>query len=373
MGKGFDNVLGILKARQIAFDPEETRVRADIFLDALRGKPGALKRLREFGRSKQAGGAAGFPKLDLPAVPITVERTPGDYLGTEARWFIKAAGSPYLQALVRISFAVIFFLSYVEAIPIAGSLISASLDIALSGGRVLIKQLQGLVPTLVGLIPLPYMNLVGIGLVSIIGMILWPLLAMVSFSRQDFASAIESMIRVIPAPIGTALADTFLDANRTISKLDTKRRKVLEDLMGGLEAIKAYGPPAAETTKKGVQTFIRAVREVQEEVPTATAVPEPVPVTAPIAEPVPVAEPVAEPAPVAEPEPAPAAAPPPPAAAPPPMSALDRLRSQKTGFTAPKQLKGGRRNTLSKKPTKTRKWKTRRHRKSATFFGPGSR
>ena len=148
MGKGFDNVLGILKARQIAFDPEETRVRADIFLDALRGKPGALKRLREFGRSKQAGGAAGFPKLDLPAVPITVERTPGDYLGTEARWFIKAAGSPYLQALVRISFAVIFFLSYVEAIPIAGSLISASLDIALSGGRVLIKQLQGLGPRL---------------------------------------------------------------------------------------------------------------------------------------------------------------------------------------------------------------------------------
>jgi hypothetical protein len=377
MGKDFDNVLGILKARQVPFDPEETRVRADLVMDVLRGKTGALKRLRAFGRSKQAGGAAGFPKLDLPAVPITVETTPGDYLGTEARWFIKAAGSPYLQALVRISFAVIFFLSYVEAIPIAGSLISASLDIALSGGRVLIKQLQGLVPTLVGLIPLPYMNLVGLGLVSIVGMVLWPLLAMISFSRQDFASAIESMIRVIPPPIGSALADTFLDANRTISKLDTKRKQVLADLMGGLEAIKEYGPPAAETTKKGVQKFISAVREVQEEVPTATAVPEPVPVTAPIAEPVPVAEPVAapapEPAPVAEPEPASAAAPPPPAAAPPPMSALDRLRSQKTGFTAPTQLKGGRRNTLSKKPKKTRKWKTRRHRMSARFSEPGSR
>jgi len=348
MGKDFDNVLGILKARQVPFDPEETRVRGELVMDVLRGKTGALKRLRAFGQSKQAGGAG----LDFSSIPIKVPETPGDYLGTQARWFIKVAGSPYLQSLVRISFAFIFFLSYIESIPVAGSLISASLDIALSGGRILIKQLQALVPTLVGLIPLPFMNLIGLGLVSIVGMILWPLLAMVSLSRQDFASAIESFIRVIPPPIGSVLADTFLDANRTVTKLDGNRKKILSDMVAGLGALQSAGPPAADQVKQGAQKLLAAVRQVQEAVFTATAVPEPVPVAAPMAEPVPTAEPVA---------------------APPPMSALDRLRSQKTGFTAPTQLKGGRRNTLSKKLLKSRKWKTRRHRTSARFFGPGSR
>ena len=48
MGKDFDNVLGILKARQVPFDPEETRVRGELVMDVLRGKTGALKRLRAF-------------------------------------------------------------------------------------------------------------------------------------------------------------------------------------------------------------------------------------------------------------------------------------------------------------------------------------
>jgi hypothetical protein len=345
MGGDFDNVLGILKARHVDFDADEARVRGRLVVDALRGKTGALDRIRAFGQTKQAGGAA--------AIPIAVPSVPGDFVGEQGRWIIKAAGSPYLQALVRMSFTVIFFLSYIESIPIAGSLVSAVLDIALSGGRILIKQLQTIVPTLVGLIPLPFMNLVGLGMVSIVGMILWPLLAIISLSRQDFASAIESFIRAIPPPLGSALADTFLDANRTVSKLNTNRKKVLADLVAGLGAIQEYGPVAADQTKKGAQKLLAAVREVQEEVPTATPVPEPVPTAEPVA-----------PEPVPEPEgPAPSA---------PPMSALDRLRSQTTSFTAPKQLRGGRK-TLSKKPTKTRKWKTRRHRKSATFSEPGSR
>jgi hypothetical protein len=247
------------------------------------------------------------------------------------------------------SFTVIFFLSYIESIPIAGSLVSATLDIALSGGRILIKQLQTIVPTLVGLIPLPFMNLVGIGMVSIVGMILWPLLAIISFSRQDFASAIESFIRVIPPPIGTGLADAFLDANRTVSKLDANRQKVLSDLVAGLGALQDYGPVAADQTKKGAQKLLAAVREVQQEIPTATAVPEPTPVNAPMAEPVPTAEPVTEV---------------PPAPSAPPM--------EPTPVTAPKQLRGGRK-TLSNKPTKSRKWKTRRHRKSVKSSEPGSR
>jgi hypothetical protein len=340
MGGDFDNVLGILKARHVDFDADEARVRGRLVVDALRGKPGALNRIRAFGQTKQSGGAA--------AIPIAVPKAPGDFIGEQGRWFIKAAGSPYLQALVRMSFTVIFFLSYIESIPIAGSLVSATLDIALSGGRILIKQLQTIVPTLVGLIPLPFMNLVGIGMVSIVGMILWPLLAIISFSRQDFASAIESFIRVIPPPIGTGLADAFLDANRTVSKLDNNRQKVLADLVAGLGALQQYGPVAADQTKKGAQKLLAAVREVQQEIPTATAVPEPTPVNAPMAEPVPTAEPVTE-------------APPPSA---PPM--------EPTSVTAPKQLRGGRK-TLSNKPTKSRKWKTRRHRKSVKSSEPGSR
>ena len=76
MGRDFGNVLGILKARKIAFDPEEAQVRAELLLDSLRGKTGALKRLRAFGKTKQSGGAAGFPILDLPEVPVEIARTP---------------------------------------------------------------------------------------------------------------------------------------------------------------------------------------------------------------------------------------------------------------------------------------------------------
>jgi hypothetical protein len=79
--------------------------------------------------------------------------------------------------------------------------LSAVLDVTLAGGRILIKTVQKALPVLFGIIPLPFMSLVGISLAAVFGMLLWPVVAIISFSRQEFTTAIEAFIRIIPPPL----------------------------------------------------------------------------------------------------------------------------------------------------------------------------
>jgi hypothetical protein len=350
--------------------------------------------------------AAALPTMEsflksqgIPNIPITVKRTPGDFLGDGARWWIKVASSPYLGVLVKLTFMVMFFLSYLEATPIIGSVLSAALDLTLSGGRIVVKALQKGIPPLVGLIPIPYAQFVGVALVSVVGLFVWTILATISFSRQDFTSAIESMLRIMPMPIGDALADSFLDANRTLDQLSQRKNKLTSDVMSGLTTVQGLitqlgstfdssSSDAFNRVKSGTDLLMNAARALSEKaVPTATPVapaPSAPPAEAPVAQeapPAPVPEPVAQeaPPPPAAPAPAPAPeapAPPPPAAPTPepktpetPMSALERLRGQKTNVNVGKGFRGGK--TLSTKRREARKWTIRQL--SARFSGAGLR
>jgi hypothetical protein len=287
-----------------------------------------------------------------------------------------------------------------------------------AGGRILVKILQKGIPVMFGLIPLPGAQLFGMVLVSVVGMFVWTIFAVISFSRQDFTSAIDSMLRIIPMPIGDALADGFLDINRTADQMNDKRIKLTEDVWNGLLLVQDFGTQIAEyfqtkgseaykRVKSGSDTLLDAVRGIRGAEAAATAVPTATPATGPVTEPVPTATPVPEaPAPAAETPPAPEApapeapapeapapeapapapvaqeAPPAPAPvaqeAPPtpelktpetPVSALERLRGQKTNIDVGKGFRGGK--TLSTKRREARKWTIRQL--SARFSGAGLR
>jgi hypothetical protein len=339
----------------------------------------------------------------VPQIPVTAKKIPGDFLGNGARWWVKVAASPYLGTLVKLTFFFMFFLSFLESTPLVGSALSVAMDATLAGGRVLVKVLQKGVPAMIGLIPLPYTQLVGVILVSVVGMFVWTILAIISFQRQDFTSAIDSMLRILPPPLGDSLGDAFLELNRTADQFNSKRIKLTDDIWNGLLIVQemiATASKSVGTTTSGIlgrvqagsDTLLNAVRGLRgpvaappgpEPVPTAVPVPEAVPVAAPPGpEPVPTAVPVAAPpvpdaAPMAVPDAAPMAVPAPPVPAPPaapafemgPQPALDRLRSQKTSFTAPNQLRGGKR--LSTKTRRVSKWKT--HPLYERFSGLGLR
>jgi hypothetical protein len=333
--------------------------------------------------------AAALPTMEsflksqgIPNIPITVKRTPGDFLGDGARWWIKVASSPYLGVLVKLTFMVMFFLSYLEATPILGSVLSAALDLTLSGGRIVVKALQKGIPPLVGLIPIPYAQFVGVALVSVVGLFVWTILATISFSRQDFTSAIESMLRIMPMPIGDALADSFLDANRTLDQLSQRKNKLTSDVMSGLTTVQGLitqlgstfdssSSDAFNRVKSGTDLLLNAARTLSEKaVPTATPVapaPSAPPAEAPVAQEAP---PAPVPEPVAQEAPPPPAAPVPEAKTPEtPMSALERLRGQKTNVNVGKGFRGGK--TLSTKRREARKWTIRQL--SARFSGAGLR
>ncbi len=241
-------LLEVLDRHGVKYNKEEGEKRFDLLIKGLRRDPSFEKELAEFKKSKrQAGGA--------DEIPIPVKMTPGDFLGSEARWFVEAMGSPYAQVVVRILFTFLFFLSYLENIPVVGSILSAVLDVMLASGRILIKTVQKALPPVLGLIPLPYTSMFGIVVASVFGLLVWPVLAIVSFSRQDFTSAIESFIRVIPPPMGDALADAFLDANRTVYKLNEKREKLSGDIVSGLQTIMGLGKTVGSQVSEGAKTL----------------------------------------------------------------------------------------------------------------------
>jgi hypothetical protein len=231
--------------------PSDFDERMEVVQAALRNSPDFEDKLEAF-KKKKVGGA----------IPIPVKPDSVDFLGPQLRWFVQVMGSPYAQGVVRSLFMIIFFISYLESIPLFGSILSAGLDVMVAGGKSLIKTVQTNIPPLVGLIPLPFMSLVGLMIASIFGLIMWPIFAMVSFSRQDFAVAIESSIRMIPPPIGNTIADLFMEANRMIAKIDTKRRKLADDIYKGIKVLTDALSGVSSQFKEQAGTLATKTKEV---------------------------------------------------------------------------------------------------------------
>jgi hypothetical protein len=315
--------------------PEDFDERLDIIVAGLKRKSNYKDKLEKF--KKQSGGAEP-PPVAPPFIPDTE-----DFLGPRLRWFLSAMTTPYARTMLQGLFMVVFFLSYLEKIPVFGSILSASLDVILAGGKTLIKTVQSLLPVTIGMIPLPYTSLVGIAMASLLGFIVWPIFAIISLSRQDFVAAVESYIRMIPSPIGDMLANTFLEGNRAVAKIDEKRIKLGNDISAGLTQISQLATSATSSMKEGLTDLARQTREAastaQKSMPTMPEMPE-MPTQYQQAT-IPVAP------------------------GPEPTSALERLRSQKTAFKAPTLRKGGfhrrtRRKTWRTKTRTTRVLTTRR-------------
>jgi hypothetical protein len=232
---------------------DDSRERMDLFISRMKNEPGSKERLEKYAaESPQSGGAT---------IPIPVIPSKDDFLGPEIRWIVDVMGSPYMVIFVRMLLTVIFFVSYLEELPVFGGILSAVLDLMVTGGRVLIKVVQRFLPPMIGLVPLPFMGILGMAIAGVFGMLIWPIIAIISFSRQEFTTAIEAMFRALPPPIGDTIADAFLDTNRTAYRMNEKRKKIVEDIVSGLRTVMNLGNSMMSTNAGKLSDKLTEVAE----------------------------------------------------------------------------------------------------------------
>lgn len=253
----------VLDRHGVNYDKEEATQRYNLLIKGLLRDPTYESDLKAFKQTQQGG-------ADENAIPIPIKESKDDFLGPQMRWVVEGLGSPYAQPVIRILFMVLFFVSYLESLPVFGGILSAVLDIMIAGGRILIKSVQKAIPPLFGLIPLPFMSLVGIGMAAVFGMLVWPIVAIVSFSRQEFTTAIEAFLRIVPPPLGDMIADTFMDANRTVYRLNEKRKKIVNDITAGLKAIVDTGKSVGSQAVQGAQTLITRTQQAAQQAQQVT-------------------------------------------------------------------------------------------------------
>ena len=234
--------------------PDDFDERLDIIIAGLKRKSNYKQKLEKF-KQRHSGGA----EPDPVAPPIIPDSE--DYLGPRLRWFLTAVTSPYARTLLEGIFMVVFFVSYLEKIPVFGSILSASLDIILAGGKIMVKSVQSLLPAAIGVIPLPYTSMAGIAIAALFGFIVWPIFAIVSLSRQDFVAAIEAFTRMIPAPLGDMIANTFLEGNRAVAKIDEKRIRLGNDVANGLDQLSTLTNSVSSSMKEGFDTLAKQTQE----------------------------------------------------------------------------------------------------------------
>ena len=233
--------------------PDDFDERLDIIVSGLKKKPDFSSKIAAF-KHKTRGGAEGDP------VAPTIKRDSEDYLGPRLRWFLQALTSPYARTMLEGVFVVVFFLSYLERTPVVGSILSAGLDLMLAGGKIATKSFQAAIPAIMGLAPIPYASMVGLVMAAMFGFTVWPIFAIVSLSRQDFTAATESIIRVIPPPIGDVVANMFLEGNRAVSRLDEKRLKLGEDIANALDGVSSVASDLSVQARDGFKTLSDQVR-----------------------------------------------------------------------------------------------------------------
>jgi hypothetical protein len=258
----------ILKRHNIPI-PDDFDERLDIIVSGLKKKPDFSSKIDAF---KKTRGGAEVPPVAPPVTPDT-----DDFLGPRLRWVVQAATSPFARTMLEGIFMVVFFLAYLEKVPVFGSILSASLDVILAGGKTLVKTVQSGLPAMIGLIPLPYASMAGIVMASLFGFIVWPIFAIISLSRKDFAAAAESYIRLIPPPIGDMLANTFLEGNRAVAKIDEKRIRLGNDISDALTQLSELARSVSTAAEEGFKTLaadtVAAASQARAAVPPLPTVP----------------------------------------------------------------------------------------------------
>jgi len=224
---------------------ETTDERIDLLLKALRRERGYSEALKRYG--KQSGGSDS-----------------GDFLGPQVTSFVDAVrGNPEVfRTMLASLFSAVFILDSAEHLPAFGSILGASLDIMLMGGKILTKSIQAALPPMIGLLPIPYASMAGLGMAAVFGMIAWPMIALVSLSRQDFAAATDAYVRAIPPPFGDMLANVFTEGNRAVAKINVRREQLGEDLASAFKMIsESLSGPEVQHAQQGLTSLATRVRE----------------------------------------------------------------------------------------------------------------
>ena len=250
----------VLESNSVPLPPDFDE-RLNLVILGLRKDPKFEDALKSF--KKKTGGA-----LKLPSNIPNIDNE--DWMGPNIINFMDVITSPAARGMLKGLFMVIFFVSYLESIPMFGNILSSALDIMLSANKIITKAIQKNMPPLIGLIPIPYASLIGLILAAMYGAFVWPMIAMVAFSRQDFTSAIESFIRAIPPPLGDTIADSFLEANRMIARMNAKRVKLVNDITGALLMIADLIDAASARINSGIERVNSNVNAVKSTVTSAT-------------------------------------------------------------------------------------------------------
>lgn len=235
--------------------PDDFDDRMDIVVSGLKRKPDYKSKLEKF--RKQKGGS-----------------TQKDWLGPNLNTVIDGLTTPAARGVLQSLFMVVFFVKYLESIPVFGSILGATLDVVIMASKMFVMNVQKALPPLMGLLPIPYAAMAGISMSAIFGMLLWPILALVSFSRTEFSDAIDSYLRIIPPPFGDGIADTFRKANETVYNLNDKRQKVGEDIADAFKIISEAVQDTSSQMKDGFTTLSEKTREVAQQVPQVPQVPK---------------------------------------------------------------------------------------------------
>lgn len=230
--------------KQYKLDSPTTNERIDLLIDALKKKHGYEERLRAYG--KQSGGGDS-----------------SDFIGPQLTAFVESAQNDpeQFRAILGSLFSVIFVMNRIENIPAIGSILGASLDLMLMGGKMMTKAIQSALPPLVGLLPLPYASTAGLVMSAAFGMIAWPVISLVSLSRQDFAAATEAYARAIPPPFGDILASTFVEGNRAVAKVNERRVKLGEDLSNAFGQLAEMIKGDTASTTEGLKVLAAKTSE----------------------------------------------------------------------------------------------------------------
>jgi hypothetical protein len=230
--------------KKYKLDSPTTNERIDLMIDALKKKPGYEERLRAYG--KQSGGGDS-----------------GDFIGPQLTSFVESAQNDpeQFRAMLGSLFSLVFVVNRIEHLPAIGSILGASLDLMLMGGKMMTRAIQSSLPPLVGLLPLPYASTAGLVMSAVFGMIAWPMISLVSLSRQDFASATEAYARAIPPPFGEILAGTFTEGNKAVAKINEKRVQLGEDLSVAFTQISEMIKGDSESTQEGLKALASKTAE----------------------------------------------------------------------------------------------------------------
>jgi hypothetical protein len=243
--------------------PDDFDERLDIIIAGLKRKSSYKQKLEKYKKYRPTSGPRGGAEEPAPVAP-PIKRDIEDWLGPRLRWFLKAMTSPYARTMLEGIFIVVFFLSYIEQTPVVGSILSTGLDLMLAGGKIATKSFQSAIPAIMGLAPIPYASTAGIVMAATFGFIVWPIFAIVSLSRQDFTSAVESFIRIIPPPIGDVIANTFLEGNRTVARIDEKRIKLGNDIASAMNSVSEVSTQFSEQAKQSLKSLGDQIKEAAE-------------------------------------------------------------------------------------------------------------